>query len=206
MTERTRREDANARGTAPDEDLFEAAYHELRLIAHQRLRSEREDLTLGTTALVHEAYLRLLDARRFPWRDRHHFFAVASRAMRRILVDHARERAAVKRGGGLTRVAFRPEELAGLLAAEAADPDALLALDEQLDRFGSCHPRPAQAIELRYFGGLTLEETGEMCGTSTATALRDIRFALAWLAVALSDGSNGSTVPPATGDASAMGR
>lgn len=172
---------------APFDGLFETAYHELRGLAHRRLRFERDDLTLGTTALVHEAYLRLLSAQPFPWRDRHHFFAVASRTMRRILVDQARERSALKRGGNRVRVSFHPEELAELLATENADPDALLALDKQLHDLESLHPRPARAIELRYFGALTLEEIGQTLGISTATALRDIRFALAWLAVALSD-------------------
>jgi RNA polymerase sigma factor (TIGR02999 family) len=167
--------------------MFEAMYADLKGLAHRRLRSERDDLTLGTTALVHEAYLRLLGSADYHWQDRHHFFAVASRLMRRILIDHARERAAVKRGGNPDRVSFAAEELVDLLAAERADPEALLALDEQLTRLAVLHPRAARTIELRYFGGLTLQEVGETLGCSTATALRDARFALAWLAVALCD-------------------
>lgn len=170
---------------APLDALFEAAYTELKGLAHVRLRQESGDVTLGTTALVHEAYLRLLGASQYRWNDRHHFFAVASRAMRRILVDHARERSAAKRGGDHVRVPFRPEELAGLLAIENINPDALMELDQQLHRFEELYPRSAHAIELRYFGGLTFEEVGETLGSSTATALRDIRFGLAWLAVAL---------------------
>jgi RNA polymerase sigma factor (TIGR02999 family) len=175
------------REEAPFDELFEAVYADLKGLAHRRLRSERDDLTLCTTALVHEAYLRLLGSADYHWQDRHHFFAVASRLMRRILIDHARERAAVKRGGNVDRVPFRPEELVDLFAAESADPEALLALDEQLTRLAALHPRAARTIELRYFGGLTLQEVGETLGCSTATALRDARFALAWLAVALCD-------------------
>jgi RNA polymerase sigma factor (TIGR02999 family) len=172
--------DRSAAGAA-----FEAAYNQLRGLAHQRLRHERTEHTLNTTALVHEAYLRLASAGDVNWQDRAHFFAVASRAMRRILVDHARERGARKRGGELVHVQLAPEQLAGLLAAEQADPDALLALDQQLNVLSESNPRAAQAIELRYFGGLTLAEVGEMLGVSPPTAMRDVRYALAWLARAM---------------------
>lgn len=164
---------------------FEAAYEQLRGLAHQRLRHERAEHTLNTTALVHEAYLRLAAAGDVNWQDRAHFFAVASRAMRRILVDHARERSARKRGGDLVQVQLEPEQLAGLLATEDVDPDALLALDHHLTELGECHPRAAQAVELRYFGGLTLAEVGETLGISPPTAMRDVRYALAWLARAI---------------------
>ncbi len=172
---------------SPLADQFEAAYHELRALAHQRLKFERSGLTLNTTALVHEAYLRLLSAKTLHWQDRHHFFAVASRTMRRILIDQARERSAAKRGGNKTLVSFTADELRELFGQEQVDPDALLALDAALHRLEEVHPRAARAIELRYFGGLSLEEVGGVCGSSAATALRDVRFALAWLAAALSD-------------------
>ncbi len=183
----------SAEESTPLDELFEDAYSELKGLAHRRLMMEGASMTLETTALVHEAYLRLLSASNWKWQDRHHFFAVASRAMRRILVDHARERSAAKRGGGRVRIAFRAEELAGLLAVETADPDALLALDDQLRRFEALHPRAARAIELRYFGGLTLEEVGQTVGSSGPTVLRDIRFGLAWLARELC--TEGATPP-----------
>jgi RNA polymerase sigma factor (TIGR02999 family) len=165
---------------------FEAAYEQLRSLAHQRLRHEHPGHTLNTTALVHEAYLRLAAAGDVNWQDRAHFFAVASRAMRRILVDHARERGARKRGGDLVRIQLEPEQLAGLLATEEIDPEALLALDHHLTELGQSSPRAAQAVELRYFGGLTLAEVGETLGISPPTAMRDVRYALAWLARAFS--------------------
>ena len=161
---------------------FEAAYHHLHGLAEARLRHEQAGHTLNTTALVHEVYLRLAAARAIEWQDRRHFFAVASRAMRRILVDHARERRAARHGGGMQRVRFDPEELAGLLATDGPDPDALLALDDGLARLERENPRQARAVELRYFGELTLEEVGETLGVSAPTAMRDLRFGLAWLA------------------------
>lgn len=174
-------------------ELLPRVYEQLRTLARGRLRGERPDHTLDATALVHEAYLRLAAAGPVEWQDRVHFFAVASRAMRRILVDHAKERATQKRGGELARVTFDPDRLAGLLAARGgdADPDALLALDDALARLEVEHPRQAQAIELRYFGGLTLGETGVALGISAPTAMRDLRFAQAWLARLLTDGSGG---------------
>ncbi|MGH7507589.1 MAG: ECF-type sigma factor, partial [Longimicrobiales bacterium] len=111
-----------------------------------------------------------------------------SRAMRRILVDHAKERGARKRGGGLARVVFDAERFAALRAEPGADPDALLDLDEALAALELEHPRQARAIELRYFGGLTLEESGSVLGVSAPTAMRDLRFAQAWLARALGAG------------------
>ena len=167
--------------------LLPRVYDYLRGMARQRVRRERPDHTLGATALVHEAFLRLAASGPVNWQDRAHFFAVASRAMRRILVDHAKARRAGKRDGALVRVTFDPERLAGLLVAEQTDPDALVALDAALARLEAEHPRPARAIELRYFGGLTLAETGEALDVSAPTAMRDLRFAQAWLARTLSD-------------------
>jgi RNA polymerase sigma factor (TIGR02999 family) len=165
--------------------LLPRVYDQLRALARGRLRGERPDHTLDTAALVHEAYLRLAAGSPVDWQDRAHFFAVASRAMRRVLVDHAKERGAQKRGGGLARVDFEPEQLGNLVAAPAADPDMLLALDDALAQLERESPRQAQAIELRYFGGLTLEEVGEVLDVSAPTAMRDLRFAQAWLARAL---------------------
>ncbi|HEY9449829.1 MAG TPA: ECF-type sigma factor [Gemmatimonadaceae bacterium] len=174
-------------------ELLPRVCEQLRGLARGRLRGERPDHTLDATALVHEAYLRLAAAGPVEWQDRMHFFAVASRAMRRVLVDHAKERSAQKRGGERARVTFDPERLVGLLASRGgdADPDALLALDDGLARLAMEHPRQAQAIELRYFGGLALGETGLALGISAPTALRDLRFAQAWLARFLTDGPVG---------------
>ena len=171
------------------EALLPRVYEQLRRLARARVRGERPDHTLGATALVHEAYLRLAAAGPVDWQDRAHFFAVASRAMRRVLVDHAKERGAAKRGGGLVRVPFEPEQLAGLAVAEDADPAMLVALDDALRRLEEQYPRQARAVELRYFGGLTLAETGNALGISPPTAMRDLRFAQAWLARLLGEAS-----------------
>jgi RNA polymerase sigma factor (TIGR02999 family) len=165
--------------------LLPHVYEHLRTLARGRLRGEREGHTLDTTALVHEAYLRLVDGAVVDWQDRGHFFAVASRAMRRILVDHAKERGAKKRGGGWVAVELDPARLGAVLAVPGGEPDLLLALDEALVQLEAEHPRQARAIEFRYFGGLTLDEIGECQGTSAPTAMRDLRFAQAWLARAL---------------------
>jgi RNA polymerase sigma factor (TIGR02999 family) len=145
-------------------------------MAHARLRGERSDHTLGTTALVHEAYLRLVDIDRVDWQDRSHFLAVASTAMRRILVDYARRRRTQKRGGAAEAVPLNEQ----LIPDEKVD--TVLDLNDALERLARAHQRPSKALELYYFGGLTLEETGAALGTSAATAMRDLRFAKAWLA------------------------
>ena len=167
------------------DELLPRVYEQLRSIAHGRMRAERAEHTFDATALVHEAYLRLAKFGAVDWQDRAHFFAVASRAMRRILIDHAKERGAQKRGGDLERVPFDARHLTSFLVAESADPEALLALDSALGELEKQHPRHARAIELRYFGGLTLEQTGEALGVSAPTAMRDLRFAQAWLARAI---------------------
>jgi RNA polymerase sigma factor (TIGR02999 family) len=178
------------RWRAGDRDALDAllprVYDHLRVLARQRLRGEHPGQTLDTTALVHEAYLRLASSGGAEWQDRAHFFAVASRAMRRILIDRAKERRAAKRGGGAVAV---PLDLAQIrdVAADEADPDLLLALDAALERLEAEAPRQARAVELRFFGGLTLEEVGETLGISAPTAMRDLRFAQAWLARALSE-------------------
>jgi len=156
--------------------LFVSVYDELRRIAHHALRHERTDHTLGTTGLVHEAYFRLVDQTRVEWRDRAHFFGVASRAMRQILVDYARRRGAVKRGGKVKVLAL--EE--GMVPAEER-AEALLAVDEALTRLSEHDAGLAQVVECRFFGGLTEDETAEATGSSVRTVQRQWRRAKAWL-------------------------
>lgn len=152
-------------------------YDELRALARAQLRGERPGHTIDTTALVHEAYLRLAGVRAGEWEGRQHFLSLAARVMRRILVDHARRRQALKRGGAPEPVTLDED----LLVAEE-DADRMLELHEALERLESDHPRPARALEMRFFAGLTTAETAEALGVSVATAERDLRFARAWLA------------------------
>jgi RNA polymerase sigma factor (TIGR02999 family) len=146
-------------------------------LARQRLRSERAEHTLDTAALVHEAYFRLLEQRRIEATCRSDFFAAASRTMRRVLVDYARARNRQKRGGGEVRVPL--EEVEPFLSERASDE--ALALDEALGRLELANPRAARVVELRFFGGLTLDEIGEMLGVAEKTARRDWQAARAWL-------------------------
>lgn len=157
-------------------DLLPLVYDELRRVARARLRNERFEHTLGTTALVHEAYLKLVDIDRVAWHDRAHFLATASQLMRRILVDYARRRHAAKRGGGAVDVTLEDE----LLPDDQVD--TVMELDDALKRLEADYPRQCRAVELHYFGGLTLEEAGEVLGVSAPTVMRDLRFAQAWLA------------------------
>jgi RNA polymerase sigma factor (TIGR02999 family) len=156
--------------------LLPVVYEELRGLARARLRREREDHTLGTTGLVHEAYLRLVEVDRVRWNDRAHFLAMASRTMRRVLVDYARARGAAKRGGGGARVALDE----ALLSDEQTE--TVLDLDDALTRLEALAPRPARAVECRYFGGLSNDEAAAALDVSVATVERDLRFARAWLA------------------------
>jgi RNA polymerase sigma factor (TIGR02999 family) len=169
--------DASAR-----ERLVALLYGDLRQLAHRRLRWERGDHTLNTTALVHEAYLRLSDVDQIAWQGRAHFLAMAARTMRRVLIDYAHRRRAAKRGGGAPHVPFDER-----LHVPDTYLEALLDLDEALTRLAEEHARAAYALEQRYFGGLSLEETAEALGVSLATAKRDLRFAQAWLARELGD-------------------
>ena len=155
--------------------LLPLLYDQLKEMAHGRLRGERSGHTLGTTALVHEAYLRLVDIDRIDWQDRSHFLAVASTTMRRILVDYARQRRAQKRGGSAVNVPLQEE----LVPDETID--TVLDLDDALEQLGAEHERQSKALEMYYFGGLTLEEVGAALDVSAATAMRDVRFAKAWL-------------------------
>ncbi|MEO8194271.1 MAG: sigma-70 family RNA polymerase sigma factor [Gemmatimonadales bacterium] len=156
--------------------LFELVYDQLRHMAHQALRRERDDHTLATTDLVHEAYIRLVDHPDVEWQDSSHFFAVAARAMRRILVDYARRRGAVKRGSAPRRVPLLDESLS--LDEKA---DTLLALDEALTRLHGVDERLAQVVEYRFFGGLTEDQTAQVLSVTARTVRRDWVKARGWL-------------------------
>ena len=156
------------------ERLMPLVTGELRRLARAHLRRERRDHTLQPTALVNEAYLRLVNVDRIQWRDRTHFFAFASRVMRRILVDHARAHRAAK------RTAWRVTPVADAGPADRHDVD-LIALDEALDELASMDARQARLVELRFFAGLTIDETADVLGVGSATVTRDWATARAWL-------------------------
>jgi RNA polymerase sigma factor (TIGR02999 family) len=158
--------------------LVPAVYDELRRHAERAMRREGVEHTLQATALVHESYLRLVDQRRVEWRNRAHFFAIASTVMRRILVDHARARLTAKRGGGAVPVSLAGAEPA---TPEGTDEADLLALHEALEKLAALDPDQARLVELRYFGGLTIEETAEALSVSPATVKREWAVARAWL-------------------------
>ena len=168
------------------DDLLPLVYGELRRRAARCLERERPDHTLQPTALVHEAYLRLVDQAQAGWQDRAHFFAIAARLMRQILVDHARRRHSAKRGGRAQPLAI---ELAGDLAAAGEPPD-LIALDDALTALAAFDPDGARLIELRFFGGLSLDETAEALGVSRPTVVRRWRAVRAWLYGELSRGGD----------------
>jgi RNA polymerase sigma factor (TIGR02999 family) len=161
--------------------LVPIVYGELHRLAHHYMRTERAGHTLQTTALVNEAYLRLVDVDRVQWRDRAHFFAMAATMMRRILVDHARGHARDKRGGGVVMTSLDES-----LAAPSRDVD-VIALDEALERLGRIDERQARLVELRYFAGLTIEEAAEALGISAGTLKREWAIAKAWLYRELQD-------------------
>lgn len=158
------------------DQLLPIVYEELRGIAHARLRGEREGHTLNTTALVHEAYIKLVDLNRIQWRDRSHFFGVAAGAMRRILVDYAEMRKAKKRGGG--EPVLRLEDAPAILDSRAEE---LLALNAALCRLEALDARHARIVECRFFAGMNIEETAEALGVSPATVKREWALARAWL-------------------------
>lgn len=163
--------------------LLPLVNQELRRLAGLYLRDERQGHTLQPTALVHEAYLRLINLERMQWQDRAHFFAMAARTMRRILVDHARARDNEKRGGRAPRVSL---DLA--LEVARSPSDHLVELDDALRRLDAVHPRKVQVIELRFFTGLSVEETAAALHVSVDTVKRDWRFAKLWLLRDLGDG------------------
>jgi RNA polymerase sigma factor (TIGR02999 family) len=166
------------------DQLTPRVYKELRRIAGRCMQNERPGRTLQTTALVHEAYLKLIDVTSVDWRHRAHFFAVSAQIMRHILLDRARRRVAAKRGGGAPKVNL--DELPDVGSNRARE---LIALDDALNALAEVDPRKARVIELRFFGGLSVEETAEVLKVSPDTILRDWRLARAWLLAELQSGS-----------------
>ena len=166
------------------EELVPLIYNELRQLAHNFLYRERAGHTLQTTALVHEAYLKLVDQRDPRWQNRAHFFAIAAQAMRRILIDSARQHTAAKRGGAREKLSLADVDI-------SLDTDsALLELNEALETLAQIDQDQGRIVELRYFGGLTIEETAEVMGLSPATIKREWAMARAWLDQALRDSSS----------------
>ena len=159
------------------DQLMPLVYTQLRQLAHARLREQAPDHTLNTTALVHEAYIKLIDTNQVQWHDRAHFLAAASRLMRHILVDYWRKQQAVKRGGAHQRV-----DLDVALRLPEAQAETVLDIDEALKRLERFSPRQSQVVEHRYFGGLKAEESAQVLGVSRATVERGLRVARAWLA------------------------
>ena len=173
------------RGEATAFDKLVPLVHgELRRLARRYMARERPGHTLQATALVNEAYLRLIEVKRVRWQNRAHFFAMSARVMRRILVDSARARGNDKRGGGVPKVSLDE----GLLVTKQPGQD-LVALDDALQALEAVHPRKSQVVELRFFGGLSIEETGEALHVSPDTVKRDWRFAKLWLLRELSEGT-----------------
>lgn len=165
----------NGDRTALDK-LTPLVYRELRKLADGYLRRERRDHTLQATALVHEAYLHLIDQSQLDWQNRAHFFGVAAKLMRRILVDHARAHTAAKRGGGKTEL-----PLDEAIATPGGRPPDIIALDQALEDLAKVDERKSRIIELRYFGGLSMEDTAEVTAISVATVRRELRLAETWL-------------------------
>ncbi|QQS33894.1 MAG: sigma-70 family RNA polymerase sigma factor [Acidobacteriota bacterium] len=157
-------------------DLMPAVYRELRRIAHNYMRRQNVGHSLQTTALINEAYLRLIDSDKVNWQDRDHFFAICSQLMRRILVDSARRRASSKRGGNRMQVT-----LSDAVAADERQGTDIVALDEALRRLAALSPRQSQIVEMKYFGGLTEEQIAETLDISSRTVRRDWNIARAWL-------------------------
>lgn len=168
--------------------LMPLVYDELRRVAHRQLGAEPTGHTLSTTALVHEAYLKLVDQSRTEWQDRAQFFAIASRAMRRILIDYARRHRALRRGGGPNGARPVPVALDEAEIPVEQRADALIALDEALERLGRMDARLARVVECRFFGGLTEPETATALGISRRTVAREWAVARGWLYQELRDG------------------
>lgn len=165
----------------PAEELWPLVYEELRRVAAHKMAQEASGQTLQPTALVHEAWLRLGADGQPPWRNRAHFFAAAAEAMRQILVEHARRRTALKRGGGATPARLDEVEI----PMAVADDELLLAVDEALEQFAACDPRKAELVKLRYFTGMSFEEAASILGIAVPTAKKWWAYGRAWLAVAL---------------------
>lgn len=173
------------------EKLTPRVYDELRRIAGHFMKEERPGRTIQTTALVHEAYLKLIDITNVDWQHRAHFFAISAQIMRRILLDRARKRVAAKRGGAAPRL--RLDEVPDVGAGRARE---IILLDDALNELAKIDPRKAEVIELRFFGGLSVEETAEVLKVSAATVMRDWRLARAWLMNELA--SDPDALPPET--------
>lgn len=159
------------------EKLLPLVERELRQLAHYYMRQENRGHLLQTTALVNEAFLRLIDQKRVRWQNRAHFFAIAAQMMRRVLLNYARDQKRIKRGGGAVCVSLSEAE-----TISSAQPAELIALDEALERLTQIDERKSRIVELRYFGGLSVEETAEVLQISTMTVMRDWNMAKAWLA------------------------
>ena len=172
------------------EQLLPLVYDELRKLAAQRLAHESPGQTLQATALVHEAYLRLIGSETPSWSSRGHFFAAAAEAMRRILIENARRKLTEKHGGGLNRI-----ELDGLDLPAAAPSEDILAVDEALAKLATEDPTKAELVKLRYFGGLSVEDAGRVLGISRATADRYWAYARVWLFGELSEGAHRDSDP-----------
>jgi RNA polymerase sigma factor (TIGR02999 family) len=169
-------DDLTAGNPAVVDSLIPLVYDELRVIAHRQVGGERADHTLDTTALVHEAYLNLVKNERLDWQNRAHFLSMAAIAMRRILIDYARRRAADKRGGDTAIVTFDDSQL-----AREGRPEEFIELDEALTRLHALNPRSASVVTYKFFGGLTHDEIAEVLDVSVPTVHRDWRFARLWL-------------------------
>jgi RNA polymerase sigma factor (TIGR02999 family) len=162
--------------SAAVDKLLPLVHGELRRLAKRQMAGERQGHVLQATALVNEVYLKLIDIRRVQWQDRAHFFAMAARLMRRVLVDFARAGKNQKRGGAMHRVTFDQD-----LPVVGETPEDLIAIDDALAAFGKEYERKAQVVELRFFGGLSVEETAEVLKISPETVMRDWKFAKGWL-------------------------
>jgi RNA polymerase sigma factor (TIGR02999 family) len=163
-------------------ELVDVVYEDLRRLAQQYMGQERSGHTLQPTALVHEAFLKLIDQSRVDWRDRSHFFAIGAQAMRRILVNHAKSRGRVKRGGGKQKL-----PLDEALTVSLEDDDEILAVDEALEKLAALDERQAKIVELRFFGGLNVDEVAAVLGVSKRTVEREWAACRAWLRRELSD-------------------
>ena len=170
------------------QQLVPVVYQELRRLAHRYMAGEHRELTLQTTALVNEAYLRLVDSPKVQWQNRAHFFAVSAQLMRRILVDFARTRGAQKRGGGAQQVTLKDA-----MIAPPKKGEDLVALDEALKALEAVEPRRSRVVELRYFGGLSVKETAEVLKVSADTVMRDWKLAKIWLLQELSGEESSET-------------
>ena len=169
--------DAELESSSELDKLYPLVYDELRRLAFYYMRQERTNHTLQPTALVHEAYIKLIDQTQVKWQNRAHFFGIAANIMRRILVDYARQHKAEKRGGAAEKMPLEEE----ILIVSEGKSAELLALDEALENLAKLDPQKSKIVELRYFGGLSVEETAEVLGVSEITVKRHWRMAKAWL-------------------------